>query len=170
MRSPIDGSEMKATEYEGALIYTCPTSGGELIGPDALAHIVSTREQRFGPEWQALVADHEPLRGVPGQETERKLTCPFCTGEMAPVNYGSDSAVILDRCEDCGAVWLDAHELEMIQVLTEAWQDQAPGQIRAIAGRLEEARREAADAADDAFTASRFSFVNAIMNRLLDAA
>lgn len=170
MKSPIDGGQMRAIEYEGTLIYTCPTTGGELLGPDALAHIVNTREKRFGPEWSALVADHEPLRGVPGAASERRLECPFCAGDMKPLNYGSDSAVIVDRCELCGAIWLDAHELEMIQALTETWQDHAPKQIQSIAGRLETARRAAARRADDAFEGSRFSFVNALINRLLDAA
>jgi len=206
MNSPIDGTQMLAIEYEGAMIYTCPTSGGELIGPDALSHIIRTRrtvagaerrgrgahrhgtgterlqrqpqpgelvgprEQRFGPEWQALVDDHAPLRGVPGDASERQLACPFCDGVMRPVNYGSDTAVIVDRCEGCGAVWLDAHELEMIQALMETWQDHAPEAIRRIARDLEEARSTAAARADDAFRASRFSFVNAVMNRLLDAA
>ena len=170
MKSPIDGGEMKAIEYEGALIYTCPTSGGELLGPEALAHIVRTREQVFGEEWEALVADHEPLRGVPGSESERQLTCPFCEGGMQPVNYGSDTAVIVDRCEGCGAVWLDAHELEMIQALMQAWQDHAPERIRGISLKLEQARTAAASKTDDAFQGSRFSFVNAVINRLLDAA
>jgi Zn-finger nucleic acid-binding protein len=170
MKSPIDGSEMTAIEYEGALIYTCKTSGGELVGPDALSHIVNSRQQRFGPEWDALVADHEPLRGIPGGESKRRLACPCCHDEMAPVNYGTDTAVIVDRCATCGAVWLDAHELEMIQALMEAWQDHAPASIRAISFELEDARRKAAAKANDAFHASRFSFINALFNRLLDAA
>lgn len=170
MKSPIDGNDMKAIEYEGALIYTCPTSGGELIGADALAHIIRCREQKFGDEWKSLVANHEPLRGLPGEAGERQLVCPFCEGDMSPVNYGSDSAVIIDRCGGCGAVWLDAHELEMIQALMETWQDHAPERIRGIASELERARTAAAGKADDAFQGSRFSFVNAVMNRLLDAA
>lgn len=170
MKSPIDGSDMKPIEYEGALIYTCQTSGGELVGADALAHIIRRREQTFGAEWDALLAHHEPLRGVPGEAAERQLECPFCSAEMMPVNYGSDSAVIVDRCIGCGAVWLDAHELEMIQALMETWHDHAPDQIRSIASELERARTSAAGKVGDAFQGSRFSFVNAVMNRLLDAA
>ncbi len=52
----------------------------------------------------------------------------------------------------------------------EKWADDAQPQIKAIAGELEMARRKAANTGSDAFSGSRFSFINAIINRLLDAA
>jgi hypothetical protein len=52
----------------------------------------------------------------------------------------------------------------------ERWADEAPQQLQAIAGKLEVARREVAEQTNDAFTGSRFAFVNALINRLLDVA
>ena len=48
------------------------------------------------------------------------------------------------------------------------WADQ-PGR-RTVQGTLEHARVQAASSSANAFRGSRFSFVNAVINRLLDAA
>ncbi len=52
----------------------------------------------------------------------------------------------------------------------ERWADEAKPRIKALAGKLETARRDAADNATGSFSGSRFAFVNALINRLLDAA
>jgi Zn-finger nucleic acid-binding protein len=170
MRCPIDGEPLRDLIYEDAYIHTCPRCEGELIGGDALAQIVRTRETRFGPEWESLLDDHAPLAGTPASRPRRGLNCPFCQGAMQSLNYASDASIVVERCGQCGAVWLDRHELELIQVLMEKYQDEASGKLRQIAGELEAARREAARRAGSAFEGSRFAFVNAIINRLLDAA
>ena len=170
MNSPITGNPMRPVEYEGCLIYECPDTGGELLGGDALAHIVRKREEAFDGVFGDEVAAFSPLFGSPIHETENLVDCPFCGTGMEVVNYGGDTGIFIDKCPECGAVWLDNEELEKIQVLMERWQDGAPEQIRSVAGRLEEARRQAAHAGDDAFSGSRFSIVNALINRFLDAA
>ncbi|MFG0284458.1 MAG: zf-TFIIB domain-containing protein [Phycisphaerales bacterium JB039] len=170
MRCPIDNTELTPVEYEGALIQTCASCGGELVTADALGHIIRKREEVFGPDWKSLVSDHEPLRGVPDHESRRLFPCPVCDEPMATVNYAGDTQVIVDRCESCGAMWLDQHELEMAQVILEQWKDKAPERLRAIAGDIERARADAAAKASGAFAGSRFAFVNAVINRLMDAA
>jgi len=55
-------------------------------------------------------------------------------------------------------------------MLLEKWEDAAPAQLRSAAGKLNRARAEAAARTSKAFGGSRFSFVNAMVNRLLDAA
>ena len=61
-------------------------------------------------------------------------------------------------------------ELERIQAVMEEWQDAAPAKLQLIARELETTRRETAESCNRAFSGSRFAFVNAIINRLLDAA
>jgi Zn-finger nucleic acid-binding protein len=170
MNCPQCNAPMREIEYEAVLIRTCDGCGGEFIGPGELTHIVRTREECF-PEAEDMNLDTiKPQFGVPPSETHRKLDCPACGGAMAVVNYGGDSGIYVDRCEGCGGIWLDHDELENIQILSEHWADSAPAQIGAIAGKLEHARREAAQASSAKFAGSRFSFVNALINRLLDAA
>jgi Zn-finger nucleic acid-binding protein len=161
---------MRTIAYEGVRIHTCDGCGGEFIGSGELAHIVRTRGERF-PELEGVDLSHiKPAFGVPTSEKQRTLTCPECATDMNVVNYGSDSGIFVDRCPSCGGLFLDSGELENVQILMEHWADQAPQQIRAIAGELERTRQKAAETGSDVFRGSRFSFVNALINRFVDAA
>lgn len=170
MRCPIDDTQLEPVEYEGVLIQMCPDCGGELLAAEALAHVVRKREEVFGADWQSLVRDHEPRRGIPNHASQHLLSCPVCDEPMTTINYAGDTQVIVDRCESCHALWLDQHELEMAQVILEQWQAAAPERLRAIAGDIEKARAAAAERTSGAFSGSRFAFVNAMINRLMDAA
>ena len=161
---------LREATYEGVLIRICDKCGGEFIGADELAHIVRTREERFPESSDPIWADMKPQFGVPESETRRVLDCPQCGTRMGVNNYGGDSGIYIDRCPQCGGVWLDSDELENVQILMERWADEAPAQIRTIAGQLEQARRNAASTTSNAFAGSRFAFINAIINRFLDAA
>lgn len=170
MHCPKCGSTMGEIRYEGVGISTCDGCGGEFVGGDEMVHIVNTREERFAEAAAMAISGMKPMFGVPGSEREGQRQCPACTAPMTVVNYGGDSGVFVDRCDGCGGMWLDQHELENVQLLMERWADEAPADIKAIAGQLESARQRAAAAGDDSFSGSRFAFVNALMNRLLDVA
>lgn len=170
MKCPDCSNTLRRMRYEGVEIHTCDGCGGEFIGPQQLVHIVRTRDARFDAQLKAKLADRQPLFGVPVEETDRALACPACEVDMTIVNYGGDSGVFIDKCRDCGGVWLDNEELEKIQILVERWQDEAPAQIAAMQARLDEVRRLSREQAQARFAGSRFAFVNALMNRFLDAA
>jgi len=133
-------------------------------------HIVNTRAERFPHYAAESLTAHRPVFGIPEGETRRVIGCPACSVPMQVVNYGGDSGVFVDRCPDCGGLWLDCDELEKIQVLMERWADEAPAKLQELSSELEHARREAAESVSDCFTGSRFAFVNAVVNRVLDAA
>ncbi len=160
----------RPVEYEGMTIHTCDGCGGEFIDPEALAHIVQCRKQRFDASVMAECAQTSPTFGVPAAELGRELCCPACAEPMAVLNFANDTGVCVDRCPACGGIWLDHMELEKVQTLLERWSDEAPQQIQAIAADLERTRREAANRINNAFSGSRFAFVNALINRILDAA
>jgi len=172
MQCPNCDGSLREVTYEDALIRACEDCGGEFIGAEALSHIVATRGEHFPEADDADLSDIKPQFGSssPAAKMLPTLNCPECGGIMSVGNYGGDTGVFIDRCDDCGGVWLDQDELENVQILSERWADEAPAQIRAIAGKLERARREAAASTSDAFAGSRFAFVNAIINRILDAA
>lgn len=172
MQCPNCHGSLREITYEDALIHTCDDCGGEFIGAEALSHIVATRVEQFPEAEAADLSDLKPEFGSssPGAKMLPTLNCPQCEGVMSVGNYGGDSGIFIDRCDDCGGVWLDQDELENVQILSERWADEAPEQMRAIAGKLEQARQEAAASTNQAFAGSRFAFVNAIINRILDAA
>ena len=170
MQCPQCSSPLTPTAYEDVPIHTCETCGGELIGGEDLSRIVQARQVQFSEQLRAEFEQHRPSFGGADGQPRRQLTCPACDASMELVNYGGDSGVFIDRCPVCGTVWLDHEELERVQIVMERWADDAPAQLRVIAGELELARRQAADSTKGAFTGSRFAFVNAIVNRFLDAA
>lgn len=170
MNCPVCASAMTLIRYEGVAIEVCDTCGGEFLDHDELGHIVRVREEKFSPEMQRYILSRPPRFGLPEEQRERQITCPKCSGEMVVLNYGGDSGIYVDRCKGCGGFWLDADELEMIQVYQEEWEAKAPAMLQAVAADLEVARRTAAMSTNNCFSGSRFAFVNALINRLLDAA
>ena len=170
MKCPQCSSALESTTYEAVPIHTCNSCGGEFIGGRELAHIVHTRQEQFDPELKELLAERKPRFGVPPEEARRSRCCPTCGEPMSVVSYGGDSGIFVDRCESCDGLWLDHEELERIQVLQERWADEAPQKLKDIAGELEQARRRVAESTSQTFAGSRFAFINALINRFLDAA
>jgi len=168
MNCPVCDKAMKPVCYEGCAIHTCEACGGEFVPGECLTTIVRVRQEKFPESIMAQVATRVPEFGVFCEA--RGLKCPACENPMRSLNYSGDSGVCIDRCELCNGVWLDHDELEKVQTLLEHWQDHAPATVRDIAGQLERSRAHAAAKSSKAFQGSRFSFVNAVINRLLDAA
>lgn len=170
MRCPNCRGAMTPAEYEGVKIHPCDHCGGEFVGAGEIAHIVRVREAKFDAGIEAQVAGVKPTYGLAPGSCHRRLACPACGEEMMPANYAVDSGIIVDSCRGCGGNWLDSGELEKVQALLERWEDEAPMRVARIGPELERARRAAAGSVERTFGASRFAFVNAIINRLLDAA
>lgn len=170
MKCPQCSAALSPMKYEGVNVHTCNKCGGEFVGPKEIQCIVKTREMVFGDHLHDLFNAHQPAFGAPAGEVNRDLDCPACKGPMRLISYAGDSGIAVDRCDSCGGLWLDHEELEKVQGIMEAWQDRAPGQLMSIANELEMARRKAAENSTAKFCGSRFSFVNALINRLLEAA
>lgn len=170
MNCPQCSSPLQQTVYEDVPIHACDSCGGEFIGGEKLGQIVRTRQEQFSPQLMSMLAEHRPTFGGADSQPQRSLCCPGCGEPMSVVNYGGDSGVFVDRCESCDGLWLDHQELEKVQIVMERWADEALQKLQAVAGELEMARSRARHNTDNAFTGSRFSFVNALINRVLDAA
>ena len=170
MQCPQCTADLQATVYEGVPIHTCDTCGGEFVGGEEFRRIVDDHKETFDAKMQDELAGCKPSFGAVSSQPDRSLPCPACGQPMTVANYAGDSGIFVDRCEVCSGLWLDHAELEKVQIVMERWADEAKPQIRALAGKLETARRNAAENAEGSFSGSRFAFVNALINRLLDAA
>ncbi len=170
MQCPQCAAQLQATTYEGVPIHTCEGCGGEFMGGEEFGRIVRTRQETFSRELQNEAKQRKPVFGGAETAPDRQLACPACSNTMTVGNYGGDSGVWVDRCQVCSGIWLDHEELEKVQIVMEQWADEAKPQIQAIAVELEKARRKAAEQSSNAFQGSRFSFINALVNRFLDAA
>jgi len=170
MRCPHCASALRAAVYEGVEIHTCSACHGEFVPGEAMQRIISTREQSFDERIGAMVATQGPSFGVPDWAHGRTLACPACDENMQVINYAGDTSVMVDRCPDCGGLWLDAEELEVIQALLEKWEEEAPARIAGVKSALDEARANAQDRVNRPIKIGRFGFLAAIVNRIIKRA
>jgi Zn-finger nucleic acid-binding protein len=77
------------------------------------------RAERIAQALAGLLNDAPAVEDAPRAATGARLVCPRCAGEMPTV--GAGHGVEIDQCLECGAIWLDAGELELLVA------DQAPG-------------------------------------------
>ena len=88
----------------------------------------------FAKHDQELIAKLKAkLQPVIGQES--KFRCPKCPGELETFMF---EGFTLDRCRDCGGIWMDKGELEgVIRKITRgplgAWLDKLAAKEQAIA-------------------------------------
>ena len=87
-----------------------------------------------------------------------------------PINYGGDTGIIINRCGKCDGIWVDAGELENIQMLVEAWKDNLPADLRKYGPRLDEVTAEL-EASNNVVVSQLplvAGFINAAINGILD--
>ena len=168
MNCPACQAAMETIAYEGVQIETCPACAGEWLDGGELRHIAKAREVRFTEDERRAIAEVPPVTGVPLDDVERALRCPKCTGATEPINYGYDSGIVIDRCKSCRGIWLDGTELEKVQMVAEGWEGQVE-EILARHGKRLRAIEAKWEGANDV-QVSRFAFVNALINGVLDLA
>lgn len=166
MKCPNCSGSLEPITYEGIQIETCPECKGEWLDDRELGHINRAREIRFDPEERRAVAAATKIKGVNLDDVDRDLACPKCAGQTDAVNYGGNTGIIIDSCTSCGGLWVDAGELEKIQMLIEGWEDGLEGDLAKYGPSLRKIAREV-DRRDD-FDLSRFGFVNSVINGILD--
>ncbi len=137
MNCPQCGLGLVAVDYHGVEVEACPGCGGEWLDAQELGKIVRIRGTRFDDAAVRAAAQAPPLEGLPAEAFDRQLVCPKCGGQTQPLNYGGDSGIILDRCAGCGGFWLDAQELERVQMLVEGWDARLPEVMRVMSPKLE---------------------------------
>jgi Zn-finger nucleic acid-binding protein len=167
MICPQDGAELWPIDYEGVVVHTCESCGGELFTAHDLSHIPRVRDAHVEFVLRGLLENRRPIVPVPVDNAKRRMMCPCCKKGMQVVDY--DGEVQADRCLSCGAMWLSGHALSKIEALMQRWQYDGPSQLFAVASQLEITRRKTAEAASDQFQGTRFMFVNAVINNFMEA-
>lgn len=166
MQCPTCSTTLTTIDYEGIKIETCPGCEGQWLDAGELGHIARAREVRFDEEERRAIAAACKITPVVLEHHDRDLACPRCGGRTDAINYGGDSGIIIDKCPACVGIWLDAGELEKIQMLVEGWEDGLPEDLRKHGPRLRQIAEEVKERGR--VRISRFGFVNAIINGILD--
>jgi len=118
----------EATPYEGKTIYKCGSCEGVLATKKDFDHILITKEKKFSEDiiQQANIIKGEIIKhkDVVGQElyAEIEYTCPNCQDfkyKMTKKFFSEKFHVQIDECAQCGMIWFDKDELEILQYLAE---------------------------------------------------
>jgi Zn-finger nucleic acid-binding protein len=92
----------------GETICYCGHCGGFLVPIETFSVIVSKRRALHGPHEKHT----EPFDPT---ALQRVLLCPRCQERMDTHPYYGGGNAVVDTCEDCGLIWLDAGELAIIE-------------------------------------------------------
>jgi Zn-finger nucleic acid-binding protein len=168
MKCPRCSDDLKTIAYEGAQIETCPGCGGEWLDGGELKQIVQTVEESFPPGMSdSLDAVNKNIFSI-DESVDNQLSCPKCSSvELNRFNYASSSGIALDKCHECGGIWLDKDEMEHVQVLVEAWHGKLEEDMEKFGPVVARIKKEAEEREGNDIEISRFGFVNAVLRRVL---
>lgn len=113
---------MAAVSYEGVEVDRCPQCQGHWLDRGEIKEICDRREKPFSEEERDRFFDElhaQQGRRKDWQALASALACPDCALPMARLEYAYSSTVVIDRCPGCDGLYLDAHELEKIQIWSE---------------------------------------------------
>jgi Zn-finger nucleic acid-binding protein len=104
---PVCRVSLKSAEIEDETVCYCERCRGFLAPLDAFCRIVSRRRSRQpAPENCS-----DPFDAL---DLQRVLTCPNCQQHMEAHPYFGGGNAVVDTCEGCQLIWLDAGELNLI--------------------------------------------------------
>ena len=123
---PKDSSIMTEIRYETELIDQCTVCGGVWCDGGELEKIIDSREKTFTPEEIESLASYESI-GIVSLEVDsnKGIRCLVCNMPMQQKEYMENSGITIDFCTKGHGIWLDAKELERIQLLMERREDKS---------------------------------------------
>jgi Zn-finger nucleic acid-binding protein len=156
-RCPKCKGSTASVHYEGVGVKMCGQCGGYWVSPTALKAIANRRETEFNE-----AVKERFLQLAEQSNTTEALLCVSCGKYMIKESFKDWDDIVIDRCPTCGGIWLDAGELEKIQIYWEYFQDHPEeSNIDAIARRalleadLQQRRRDIAEASEELRQAAR---------------
>jgi hypothetical protein len=133
MKCPRDGSTLRPEKYEADIeVDRCDGCRGVWLDKGELEAIQKTVERDYSKELgrpEDAVAEMLKRRDQP----TAPVACPKCGGETETREYAWSSQVLVDTCVDGCGMWLDAGELEQLEVFFERQREKAkndPGASR----------------------------------------
>jgi Zn-finger nucleic acid-binding protein len=104
---PVCRLPLQSAVVEDETVCYCDRCRGFLAPIPAFARAVGRRRARRGP-------DEQQPGPFDQAELLRELHCPNCDDRMDAHPYAGGGAAVVDTCEGCGLIWLDAGELVVI--------------------------------------------------------
>jgi Zn-dependent protease with chaperone function/Zn-finger nucleic acid-binding protein len=129
---PRCGTRLVDTYYEGVPMKVCAACGGKLIPAAVVSRILSRREVGFSENLKHKAREFK-VKYMENPVGARKISaanepaayCPNCGSRMLPRPFTYHYLIPVDKCLNCGHTWFDADELEILQILIEALEDES---------------------------------------------
>jgi heat shock protein HtpX len=112
--------------YERTQIYHCRFCGGSLVEDVKLPRIIARKDIKYSERINALsrttLSENQTGMLARNRNNFAKvnmnfLYCPKCRNRMTRTFYSMAYLVELDRCGNCGLVWFEKDELEILQCM-----------------------------------------------------
>ncbi len=105
---PVCRGALLSALVEDEIVAQCAGCGGFMAEMEAFQLIVARRRT-------AGVAGENCTKPFHAAELERVLDCPSCDKPMDTHPYGGGGNVVVNTCERCSLIWLDAGKLAVIE-------------------------------------------------------
>ncbi len=130
MKCPKDYAPLESRRYEGEVwVDLCPSCRGLWLDAGELERIEETHERDHREELARMVDLGYNAYELARAKAGRRLCCPKCGAELERCEYARCSQVMIDACPRCHGVWLDAGEIEALELFFERSRLEA-GEIR----------------------------------------
>jgi Zn-finger nucleic acid-binding protein len=108
LNCPVCAKPLQTAVIEGEPVSYCARCRGFLTHLPTFGSIVSKRRALHGPH-------EEVFHLIDRAELKRVTHCPQCQARMETHPYFGGGAAVVDTCEQCQLIWLDAGELAIIE-------------------------------------------------------
>jgi Zn-finger nucleic acid-binding protein len=105
---PVCQGQLLSAQIEEETVAQCASCGGFMAEMESLQAIVARRRSGHAEGEKCTRPFH-------AAELERALSCPCCEGRMDTHPYFGGGNVVVNTCERCSLIWLDAGKLAIIE-------------------------------------------------------
>jgi len=120
LKCPHDSTPLTAQTYEANIeVDVCGQCKGMWLDKGELEAIEEASEHDYRKQLDTVRDQPEDSLHVAQQLAEAPIRCPNCHGEMDKREYGYCSRIVIDTCNDGCGVWLDAGEIQALEIFFE---------------------------------------------------
>jgi len=171
MQCPNCSLACESETYHEIVIQVCPKCKGVWLDKQEMAKVAQNKQKAFRANEVEAINRLCGASAVPHEIDSRSISCPQCgQSAMKTFNYKYSSGVTVDRCPAGCGFWLDADEVEKVQMYFEEWQDKLEanrGRFSSLAMQVDENARATLPQLENAPAPSRFRLINAVIHGLV---
>ena len=121
LKCPQDQSVLTKRPYEADIqVDVCGQCDGVWLDKGELERIQETVENDYREELEKIPKSTvQAYRIARDQQGHEALACPSCGSQMSEREHGYCSQINIDVCAECQGIWLDAGELQALEVFFE---------------------------------------------------